>query len=78
MFSVVSILFLLDLSYLLFLWVEWCTFIALGCELCCHGNNNRSNSFYREPDKLPITSEFLFGMYINLEGSDILGNFFVT
>ena len=29
----VSVLFLLDLSYLLFLWVEWCSFIALvsGC-----------------------------------------------
>ena len=33
MFSVVSVLFLLDLSYLLFLCVEWCSFIALvsGC-----------------------------------------------
>ena len=32
-FSVVSVLFLLDLSYLLFLCVEWCSFIALisGC-----------------------------------------------
>ena len=29
MFSVVSVLFLLDLSYLLFLCVEWCSFIAL-------------------------------------------------
>ena len=33
MFSVVSVPFLLDLSYLLFLCVEWCSFIALvsGC-----------------------------------------------
>ena len=33
MFSVVSVLFLLDLSYLLFLCVEWCSFIASvsGC-----------------------------------------------
>ena len=29
MFSVVSVLFLLDLSYLLSLCVEWCSFIAL-------------------------------------------------
>ena len=35
MFSVVSVLFLLNLSYLLFLCVEWCSFIALvsGCVL---------------------------------------------
>ena len=43
MFSVVSVLFLLDLSYLLFLCVEWCSFIALvgGCvhvSVCCHNN----------------------------------------
>ena len=35
MFSVVSVLFLLDLSYLLFLCVEWCSFIALVCG-CVH------------------------------------------
>ena len=33
MFSVVNVLFLLDLSYLLFLCVEWCSFKSLvsGC-----------------------------------------------
>ena len=45
MFSVVSVLFLLDLSYLLFLCVEWCSFIAVvsGCVRvggCYHGNAN--------------------------------------
>ena len=45
MFSVVSVLLLLDLSYLLFLCVEWCSFIAVvsGCVRvggCCHGNTN--------------------------------------